>query len=271
LQPHPHVLVFDSGIGGLSVLAEIRTLSPSVRLTYAADNAAFPYGLKTEPALIARVTAVIARLIAEASPDLLVIACNTASTSALAAVREFLTIPVIGVVPAVKPAAAATRSGTIGLLGTNATVASSYTGALIAEFASHRRVLTAGAPELVEAAEFKLQGAPVDPAAIRAALDRLFGAVGGEAIDTVVLGCTHFPLLIPELRAAAPHPVAWMDSGAAIARRVAATLRIDPANSGPPPRHRALFTRPTGAVERMRPGLARFGLEEIGFVEVAGA
>ncbi len=264
----PHVLVFDSGVGGLSVFHEIAALRPDIRLTYAADNAAFPYGPKTEAELVARVSSVMSALMDRLRPDIVVIACNTASTTALDAVRRFLTIPVIGVVPAVKPAAASSRNRAIGLLGTNTTVASSYTRALIAEFAGDCRVVTCGAPELVEAAERKIQGIASDISAIRAVLDRMFGAPAGDKIDTVVLGCTHFPLLRDELAQAAPRPVAWMDSGAAIARRVDAILgpaNPDAQRSG---NAQALFTAETPAVARMHTGLESFGLTGIGFLQV---
>jgi len=261
----PHALVFDSGVGGLSVLREIRAAQPHVRLSYAADNAAFPYGLKTERELVARVSTVMRRLVARTEPDVVVIACNTASTAALDAVRGFLTIPVIGVVPAIKPAAGSSRTRVIGLLGTNATVASSYTTTLVAQFAADCSVLTCGAPELVEAAERKLQGQQVDIDQVRAILRRLFDQPGGDRLDTIVLGCTHFPLLGPELAAAAPHPVAWMDSGAAIARRVGVLLNGH--DVGPDtPAHRAIFTADTEAANRMRPGLELFGLNEVGFL-----
>lgn len=266
----PHALVFDSGVGGLSVLREIAALLPSVRLTYAADNAFFPYGTKTEGALVARVSAVIGTLVEQVQPDIVVIACNTASTTALEAVREFLKIPVIGVVPAIKPAATASQSRVIGLLGTKTTVASSYTAALISRFAADSTVLTHGSPELVEAAERKLRGEPVDMAEIASVLDRLFGQPGGDRLDMVVLGCTHFPLLSAELAAAAPHPVIWMDSGAAIARRVATILGLSDAGHEPVAApHRAIFTADTPAVASMRPGLARFGLTEIAVLEPA--
>jgi glutamate racemase len=266
----PHVLVFDSGVGGLSVMREIAALLPQIRLTYAADNAAFPYGTKTERELVARVSAVIGTLVDRIAPDIVVIACNTASTTALEAVRKFLTVPVIGVVPAIKPAAAASQSRVIGLLGTRATVASPYTATLIAQFAAGCTVLTYGSPELVEAAERKMQGLPVDMAEVAAVLQRLFGQPGGEKLDTVVLGCTHFPLLGAELAAMSPHPVTWMDSGAAIARRVATMLSaVEPAVFDDQPVHRAIFTAESPAVERMRNGLAVFGLGEIGFLEPA--
>jgi glutamate racemase len=267
----PHVLVFDSGVGGLSVLREIASLLPGVRLTYAADNAFFPYGTKSESALVARVSSVIRALVARSSPDLVVIACNTASTTALDAVRGFLAIPVIGVVPAVKPAAAASQTRVIGLLGTATTVATRYTAALIAEFAAGCQVLTCGATELVEQAERKIQGLPVDMAVLSSVLGRLFDRRGGEALDVVVLGCTHFPLLGRELAEAAPHAVAWMDSGAAIARRVSTILGsrngsppVQGAESGSP--NHAIFTAETEAVERMRSALAGFGLPQIAFL-----
>ena len=265
----PHALVFDSGVGGLSVLREIAHLLPRLRLTYAADNAAFPYGTKTEAELVARVLAVVGALVETTAPDIVVIACNTASTTALAAVRQFLTIPVIGVVPAIKPAAATSHSRVIGLLGTKATVASAYTAALIEQFADGCAVLTHGSPELVEAAERKLQGLPPGEAEIAAAMAPLFGQPGGDRLDTVVLGCTHFPLLAQELAAAAPHPVAWMDSGAAIARRVAAILGLtSQAESPDHPAHKAIFTADTAGVARMRSGLQEFGLAEVGFLKV---
>jgi glutamate racemase len=264
-----HALVFDSGVGGLSVLREIAMLLPQLRLTYAADNAAFPYGTKTEAELVARVSAVIGALAETARPDIVVIACNTASTTALAAVRQFLTIPVVGVVPAIKPAAAASESRVIGLLGTKATVTTAYTAALIKQFANGCTVLTHGSPELVEAAERKLQGLDPGREDVAAAIARLFGQPGGDRLDTIVLGCTHFPLLRDELAAAAPHPVAWMDSGAAIARRVSTILGIGaPAEPPAPQAHKAIFTADTPGVERMRSGLAGFGLAEVGFLKV---
>jgi glutamate racemase len=265
----PHALVFDSGVGGLSVLSEIAALLPQVRLTYAADNAAFPYGTKTESELVARVSLVVGALVDAVKPDIVVIACNTASTTALEAVRRFLAIPVIGVVPAIKPAAAASRSRVIGLLGTKATVASAYTAALIEQFADGCRVLTHGTPELVAAAERKMQGLPVDMDEMAAVMGRLFGQPGGDRLDTVVLGCTHFPLLADELRAAAPHPVEWMDSGAAIARRVSTILGLSPAPAGDKPLRAAIFTAETDFVGRMRSALAGFGLSEVRFLEPA--
>jgi glutamate racemase len=264
----PHALVFDSGVGGLSVLSEIAALLPQLRLTYAADNACFPYGTKTEGELVARVSQVIGQLVGEVRPDIVVIACNTASTTALEAVRRFLTIPVIGVVPAIKPAAAASESRVIGLLGTKATVASAYTKALIKQFANGCTVLTHGTPELVEAAERKLRGEPVDSAELGAILSGLFDQPAGDRLDTIVLGCTHFPLMVDELKAVAPHPVSWMDSGAAIARRVASILGLSAGEPTLEPRI-AVFTAETAFVDRMRPGLVGFGLNDVRYLKAS--
>jgi len=222
------VLVFDSGVGGLSVFDAIAASGHALELDYAADNAWLPYGLKSDAELRGRVPALLARLAEQWAPDAVVVACNTASTIALDAVRAALTIPVVGVVPPIKPAAALTRTGVIGLLATPATVRRAYTNDLIAQFAPDRRVVRFGSAALVEAAERKLRGEAADPAAVAEAIDGLFGAPGGAEIDVVALACTHFPLLAQELAAAAPRQAVWLDSGEAIARRVANVLIAEP-------------------------------------------
>lgn len=215
------VLVFDSGVGGLSVFDAIAASPHALELDYAADNAWLPYGLKSDAELQARVPALLSRLVAQWTPDAVVVACNTASTIALEAVRAALDVPVVGVVPPIKPAAAQTQTGTIGLLATPATVRRKYTDDLIAQFAADKTVVRFGSSALVAAAEHKLRGEPHDPAAITEAMEGLFGAPGGGEIDVVALACTHFPLLLQELSAAAPRACVWLDSGEAIARRVA--------------------------------------------------
>lgn len=214
------VLVFDSGVGGLSVLDAIAASGAALELDYVADNAWLPYGLKSDAELRARVPALLASLAAQWAPDLIVVACNTASTIALDAVRAAVAMPVVGVVPPIKPAAALTRTGVIGLLATPATVRRAYTNDLIAQFAADKRVVRFGSAALVAAAEAKLRGEAVDAAAIGEAIAGLFAAPGGAEIDVVALACTHFPLLAGELSAAAPRPCVWLDSGEAIARRV---------------------------------------------------
>lgn len=237
-------LVFDSGVGGLSVLDAIVAAGLEIDLDYAADNAWLPYGLKSDGDLQRRVPALIAALVRQWAPDAVVLACNTASTIALGQVRSAVSIPVVGVVPPIKPAAARTKTGTIGLLATPATVERAYTADLIAQFAPRAEVVRFGSAALVAAAEAKLAGQPPDPAAFSEAIAGLFSAPGGEAIDVVALACTHFPLLAQELAAAAPQPCIWLDSGAAIARRLA---EVSGARHGAARLRRAGFTAPDAA------------------------
>ncbi|MET0182433.1 MAG: glutamate racemase [Caulobacterales bacterium] len=235
-------LVFDSGVGGLSVLDAIVAAQLPIELDYAADNAWLPYGAKPDADLRARVPALLAALVEQTSPDVVVVACNTASTIALDAVRAVLSIPVVGVVPPIKPAAEYSLSGVIGLLATPATVSRDYTDDLIAKFAAGKRVIRFGSTALVAAAETKLRGETPPQAAISEAIAGLFEAPGGGEIDIVALACTHFPLLREELNRAAPRAVSWLDSGAAIARRVRDVIGISNLGSAQP--YRAVFTDP---------------------------
>lgn len=224
-MPAP-IVVFDSGVGGLSVLAHIRDQLPQSPLVYVCDNAALPYGTKPNDWLNDRIIAVCEAAVQRVDARALVVACNTASTLALDALRERLQIPVIGTVPAIKPAASATATGEIALLATSATVHRPYLDRLIAEFASHCTVLRIPADGLVTQAERLLSGAPVDSAEIEAALAPLWAH---PRVDTVVLGCTHFPLLQNMFDAIAQQraprrAIQWLDSGAAIARRVKSVL-----------------------------------------------
>jgi glutamate racemase len=171
---------------------------------YVADNAGLPYGTKTEAQIAARVSGLLGRLTERLRPRLVCIACNTASTIALASVREVLEVPIVGTVPAIKPAAALTRSGVIGLLGTQATIRQGYVDRLEAEFAADKRLLRHGAPELVAAAEARLRGQDVDPAVFDRAAQALRDQPDGARIDTVVLACTHFPLIEADLGPLAP-------------------------------------------------------------------
>ena len=213
-------LIFDSGVGGLSVVAEIRKRMPDLRLTYAADDIFRPYGNKSEAQLKARLPRLLWELSEASQADIAVIACNTASTTALTEIRAALDIPVIGVVPAIKPAAAITKTKTIAVLGTPGTVQRQYVDALIDDFADGCRVLLQGSVNLVDMAEEKLEGKPVELSWIKAELTPLFSGRHGADIDAVVLACTHFPLLREELKASVTQSVQWIDSGAAIAKRV---------------------------------------------------
>ena len=222
MSPGAPILLFDSGLGGLSVLAELRKLLPQAPVIYAADTAGLPYGSKTEAEIAARVAGLLGRLSERFQPRLACIACNTASTIALGMVREVLHIPIVGTVPAIKPAAALTRTGVIGLLGTEATIRQAYVDNLEAEFAQGKRILRFAAPGLVSAAEAKLRGHPIDTGAIAAAAEGLRRQPEGERIDTVVLACTHFPLLERELAEALGPDVRFVDGARGIARRIAA-------------------------------------------------
>lgn len=219
------VLVFDSGMGGLTVAREIMALSPGVNVDYAADSGFFPYGDKSDDALRERLPFIAKTLVDAAQPDVFVIACNTASTLALEEVRAVLDIPVVGTVPAIKPAAALTRTGVIGLLATPGTVRRAYTAKLIEDFAGEVHVILHGSVELVRMAEQIASGEAVAMEAFRAAQAPLFETERGGDIDTIVLACTHFPLIRGELAATVPHAVNFVDSGEAIARQ---TLRVLP-------------------------------------------
>ncbi len=261
------VLVFDSGVGGLSVFDAIAASGAALELDYVADNAWLPYGLKSDAELRARVPALLHSMTQQWAPDLVVVACNTASTIALDAVRAALTIPVVGVVPPIKPAAALTRTGVIGILATPATVRRAYTNDLIAQFAPDKRVIRFGSAALVAAAEQKLRGEPVDKSAIPEAMEGLFGAPGGGELDVVALACTHFPLLDQELAAAAPRACVWLDSGEAIARRVASVL-IAP--RGAPKICRAGFTD-ASVVDALTRALAARGFSTYAQIGVSPA
>lgn len=256
------LLIFDSGVGGLSVLEALRSTLPDAPIVYAADNAGYPYGTKSPAVIEARVPALLGRLAERYDPQLIVIACNTASTIALDAVRGALDLPVVGTVPAIKPAAALSQSRVIGVLGTPATVVQPYVDRLAEEFAADCTVLRHGSAELVELAEGRLRGEPGRPEAYAAIMKALFEQPKGDAMDVVVLACTHFPLVADELRAASPPTLQFVDGNSGIARRTAWLLRdsVWPADSAP---DIAVFTDRSANLEAYRPGLAAFGLDRI--------
>jgi glutamate racemase len=257
-DPAQPILMFDSGVGGLSVLAALRAIAPQVPVIYVADNAGLPYGQKTEAEVAARVSGLLGRMTERLHPRLVCIACNTASTIALAAVRDVLEVPIVGTVPAIKPAAAMTRSGVIGLLGTEATIRQGYVDRLQVQFAADATLLRHGAPELVTAAEARLRGQPGDPDAAARAAAALRAMPGGDRIDTLVLACTHFPLIIEDLRAAFGPGVRFVDGAAGIARRIVSLTQGQPfARTAP---DCALFTRDEPGLDALTPALAAAGL-----------
>lgn len=216
----PTILVFDSGLGGLTVYREVAAMRPDARYVYAADDAAFPYGDWKEGDLSDRVVSVIGSLIGQFEPNLIVLACNTASTLTLQDLRRKFSMAFVGTVPAIKPACANSKSKLVSVLGTEATVAREYTRALIRDFAQGCDVTLVGSARLAVLAEDLLHGVRIDDNVIAAEIAPCFVEKDGARTDTLVLACTHYPLLLDRLKAAAPWPVTFIDPAAAIARRV---------------------------------------------------
>jgi glutamate racemase len=219
----PTILVFDSGLGGLTVLREIVKVRPDAHYVYVADDVFFPYGHHSEDEIIARVVPLVGELIATHAPDLAVIACNTMSVSVMGPLRAAYGVPFVGTVPAIKPACAASKTRRVSVLGTKATVKREYTQALIRDHGQGCEVTLVGSAELASLAEAALNGKDIGDDAILAELAPCFvghGAGDPARTDTVVLACTHFPLLMDRLARLAPWPVDWIDPAPAIARRV---------------------------------------------------
>ena len=258
-MPSPKILVFDSGVGGLTVFREIARARPDAQLVYAADDALFPYGKIPETALVARVVALMRDLIETHRPDLVVIACNTASTLVLPALRESFVLPFVGTVPAIKPACAASQTKLVSVLGTEATVAREYTHALVRNFGQGCDLTLVGSARLATLAEAALRGDPVADDEIRAEIAPCFIEDGAARTDTIVLACTHYPLLLDSFERLAPWPVRWLDPAPAIARRVVEL--VGPATGE---KHDdlapAIFTSGKSATAGFRAALQGFGL-----------
>lgn len=264
----PTILVFDSGVGGLTVHAEIARARPDARLIYAADDAAFPYGALSEKQLRERVAIVMERLIARVAPDIVVVACNTASTIVLPTLRQRFAMPFVGTVPAIKPAAALSRSGVIAVLATPGTVARDYTRDLIESYAQSCDVLLVGSTQLASLAEARLRGEAIADAAIVAEIAPCFveraRADGSIArTDVIALSCTHYPFLRDRFEALAPWPVAFVDPAPAIARRVVQLIGAPYANAPDQDAGLALFTSGAAVTPELRAALAARGLRDI--------
>lgn len=231
MAPRTSILVFDSGLGGLTVYQEVVATRPDADYVYVADDAGFPYGRLADDALTDRVVALMGELIAAHRPDLVVIACNTASTIALGQLRRKFSVPFVGTVPAIKPACAASLTRRVSVLGTEATVKREYTRTLIRDYALDCEVTLVGAQKLAAYAEAELSGDPASDDEITAELAPCFHD-DGRRTDTIVLACTHYPLLLGRLRQLAPWPVNFLDPAPAIARRVADLLGKTPAAAG---------------------------------------
>jgi glutamate racemase len=220
----PRLMVFDSGLGGLTVLRALRQSVPEAAVTYIADDARFPYSSLGDEELARGACEALAGPVKEFAPDAIVIACNTASTTALPALRAAFAQPVIGTVPAIKPAALLSRSGLVSVLGTSATAKRDYTRSLIAEFGQGRDFTLVGSARLAGLTETLMQGGEVADEKILAEIAPCFVESAGARTDVIVLACTHYPLLMDQLERLAPWPVTWLDPAPAIARRTANVL-----------------------------------------------
>jgi glutamate racemase len=255
-------LVFDSGLGGLTVLREIVAARPDAHMVYVGDDAFFPYGGRPEATLVARVVPLMGELIERHRPDIVVIACNTASIQVLPHLRTRYAVPFVGTVPAIKPACAASRTKLVSVLGTEATVAREYTRRLIRDFARGCAVTLVGSRRLAGLAEAHLQGQQVADADIAAEIAPCFIDQNGARTDAVVLACTHYPLLLDTLVRLAPWPVTWVDPAPAIARRLVDLAGpADPA--GAAGQVEAVFTSGRHPGAMLATGLTRFGINAL--------
>jgi glutamate racemase len=254
------ICIFDSGVGGLSIDQQIARHCPELIRIYCSDNAHFPYGTKSDDFITDRVPEVIKKLEETYHPDVFIIACNTASTVALDKVRKITDRPVIGVVPAIKPAALRSKTRRIALLATPATIRRTYTKKLIDDFSLGCEVLMIGSQQLVEQAELKLRHEKIDLALIKSVISPIFEDSSEQPIDSIVLGCTHFPLLLDDLRAIAPEHIQWHDSSDAIARRLIEILKsFEAATPKLLEESMAVFTSDHQQINTLRPALRERG------------
>jgi glutamate racemase len=257
----PRIMVFDSGLGGLTVHSEIARILPSAEMIYVADTEIFPYGRLAEDVLVERVRAVIAEAVRLTEPDIAVIACNTASTLVLPVLRAEHSIPFVGTVPAVKPACEQSVTKRISVLATPGTVQRDYTRELVAAHAQDCEVTLVGSTRLAGFAQDELFGAPASDGQIAEELRRAFVEKDGTRTDTIVLACTHYPLILHRLVAMSPWPVTFIDAAPAIARR---TLQLlGDVKDGPQLPARGFFTGTEAVEPPLRAALATYGLGDI--------
>ncbi len=266
-----HLLAFDSGIGGYGIVGALRKRLPGARITMLADNAFYPYGERDDAALTARIESVIDAALERWAPDAVVIACNTASTVALPALRARFDLPFIGCVPPIKWAASLSRTRHIGLLATAATVRGPYLRDLARRFAPDCRLLAHGARGLADLAEAAFRGEPIDERAITRELAILFGQEGGAAIDTVCIGCTHYSFLLDALRRNSEPGITWLDPAEAVAKRAESVLAALTPPTRPTAISEAVFTAPPIAPGPLLRGLAHFGYDGFSLFEAADA
>ncbi len=258
-------LVFDSGVGGLTIADALRKAAPHWIVDYAADSGFFPYGVKSDEELRARLPDLCATLVSVAKPDVLVIACNTASTLSLADIRAKISVPVVGTVPAIKPAAEQTKTGVIGILATPGTVRRAYLDDLERQFAAGKIVIRRGSAGLVDIAERAVRGQAIDQEQVAYAVKPLFDPPDGPRIDTVVLACTHFPLIREAIAAACPDGVKLVDTSEAVARQA---IRVAPKTERSTGEAIAYVTGGAANKAAMTPAFARFGYDVIEIIDV---
>ena len=264
------ILVFDSGIGGLSVMREARLLMHDQQFVYVGDDAGFPYGDWEEQALTQRMVGLFQTLMERFNPRLAIVACNTASTLIMPALREQFTIPFVGIVPAIKPAAERTASGLVTVLATPGTVSRPYTRNLINQFAGQCEVKLVGATQLARMAEEHMQLRDIDTQLLKEEIRPCFVQRGQRKTDIVTLGCTHYPFLVNEMRKLAPWPVDWLDPAHAVAqqarRLLAQATKNEPESVLTPVKDLAIMTsgKPSQAISRLL-GSMGMQLETMGF------
>jgi glutamate racemase len=264
----PKILVFDSGVGGLTVLDPIRKARSDARYLYLADTEFFPYGEREEEELVARVLLVLEQAASRFNPDLIVIACHTASTLVLPTLRAQISIPIIGTVPAIKPAAETSQSRLISVLATKGTVKRDYTTALIRDFAGDCEVTLVSAARLAGFAEEVLHGETVSDKDLQAEIAPAFVEKNGRRTDRVVLACTHYPLLLAALQKLAPWPVTFIDPAPAIARRVVQVIGEAEPNAASNLSVKAYFTRLPPLSDSLRQAGLAFGIEKFAIFSV---
>ncbi len=260
------VVVFDSGFGGLTVYRHVVDQMPGTDLVYCADNEGFPYGDWEEAALVARIVTLVGRLIDKFRPSAVLIACNTATTISIGALRAAYNdagpgVPIVGTVPAIKVAAETSESRLFSVLATPATVHRDYTRALIAAFAGDCDVTLVGVKELAAIAEDRMRGSVVDVAQLSGLIAPAFIEKAGRRTDTIVLGCTHYPLIETELVSASRWPVRFIDPAPAVARRLRDVLGDVAAHPDTPARREIVFTAHVNK-QAPQPVLDAYGFEQ---------
>ncbi|MFT9258363.1 MAG: aspartate/glutamate racemase family protein [Acetobacter sp.] len=262
------VLAFDSGIGGLGIVRALRALAPELVVDYLADTAVFPYGEQDDTFLVERIVFLLRDAVARLKPQAVVVACNTASTLALDALRTACpATPFIGCVPPIRWAARVSRSGVIGLLATRATTRRPYLARLLALHAPGCTLITHAAPGLAGCAERLFRGETVTDATLRAEIQGLWAHPLSSQMDTVGLGCTHYTFVLERMKALAPADMTWLDPAHAVAQHTCTVLEALPPlrnrNAGSPADGRAWFTALPDNVPALVAHLPPFGFDTL--------